>query len=162
MFRKLMIGVAAVAAIVAFAPLDAVARGGHGGGGGGGFHGGGGFGGGGFRGGGFSGGGFRGAGSFAAMHGGGFSGPRFAAAPGMARFAAMPGGGARFANAGFHHGRFWHHHRRFAPFAVGFGFPYYYDNYYYDDYYGYDEGCYQLTQVPTPYGWRWRRVYVCG
>ena len=76
----------------------------------------------------------------------------------------MPGGGARFANAGFRHGRFGHHHhRRFVPFGVGFGFPYYYNNYYYDNYYaGYDEGCYQLTQVPTPYGWTWRRVYVCG
>ncbi len=79
----------------------------------------------------------------------------------------MPGGGARFANAGFRHGGFGRHHRfrHFVPFAVGFGVPYYYNNYYYDDYYAgypYDEGCYELTQVPTPYGWRWRRVYVCG
>jgi hypothetical protein len=26
-------------------------------------------------------------------------------------------------------------------------------------YYG---GCYQVRRVPTPYGLRWRRVWVCG
>ncbi len=85
MLRTFMIGFAAVAAIAAFSPIDAYARGGGGGhggggfGGGGGFHGGGGFGGGGFRGGGFGGGGFR---------GGGFSGGGF-------RGGAMMGGGFR-------------------------------------------------------------------
>lgn len=152
MFRQIMIGVAAAAAIAAFSPEAALARGGHGGGG---------FGGGGFHGGGFGGGGFRG-GGFAAMRGVGFSGPRFAAGPGVARFAAMPGGGIRFASAGFrhgHHGRF----RFFAPFAVGFGVPYFYNDYY-DGYYasGYDDSCYQWSRVHTRYGWRWRQVDVCG
>lgn len=70
-------------------------------------------------------------------------------------------GGARFAggwNRSFAFRR--HHFRRFAPFAVGFGlgWPYAYSDY---GYYGYGD-CYQLMQVPTPYGWRLRRVYVCG
>ena len=44
-----------------------------------------------------------------------------------------------------------------APFAFGFGSPGYdYDYYYYDD------SCYQLGRVPTRYGWRWRRVWVCA
>jgi hypothetical protein len=44
--------------------------------------------------------------------------------------------------------------RGFRTFA--FGFPdYSYDYGYYDD------GCYQLRRVPTPFGWRWRRVWVC-
>jgi hypothetical protein len=163
MLRKIMIGIAAAAAIAAFSPDAALARGGgFGGHGGGGFHGGGfgGFhGGGGFRSGGFGGGGF------AAMHGGGFSGSRFAAGPGAARFAAMPGGSARFGSAGFRHGHFGHHgrFRHFAPFAVGFGAPYLYNDYD-DGYYagGYDDSCYQLRQVHTRYGWRWRQIDVCS
>jgi len=59
---------------------------------------------------------------------------------------------------GFHHG----FHRHFFV-GVGFGgFPYddgyypYYDN---ND----DEGCYLVRRrVLTPYGWRIRRVEVCG
>jgi hypothetical protein len=65
--------------------------------------------------------------------------------------------------AGFRHGGHFRHHRHFrnfAPFAVGFGVPYYYDNYYYAGY-PYDD-CYQTMRVPTRYGWRWRQVYVCG
>lgn len=158
MFRKFMIGVATVAALAALSPADAFARGGGGGGGGhggggggghggfgGGFHGGGGFGGGGFRGGSFAMGGFRG------------GGPGFAAA----RVAGMPG--ARFAswNGRGWHGHFHHgHFRRFAPFAVGFGVPYYYDDYYYAGY-PYDD-CYQTVRIATRYGWRWRQVYACG
>jgi hypothetical protein len=50
------------------------------------------------------------------------------------------------------------HDRGFRTFA--FGFPGYYNDYDYD--YGYyDNGCYQLRQVRTAYGWRWRRVWVC-
>jgi hypothetical protein len=161
MFRKFMIGVATVAALAALSPADAFARGGGGGGGGhggggggghggfgGGFHGGGGFGGGGFRGGSFAMGGFR---------GGAIGGPGFAAA----RVAGMPG--ARFAswNGRGWHGHFHHgHFRRFAPFAVGFGVPYYYDDYYYAGY-PYDD-CYQTVRIATRYGWRWRQVYACG
>lgn len=160
MFRKIMLGIAAAAALAAYSPDAALARGGHGGGG---FHGGG-FGGfhGGFGGSGFRGGGFGGS-SFAATRGGGFSGSRFAAGP--ARFAAMPGGGTRFANAGFRHGHYGHHgrFRHFAPFAVGFGAPYFYDDYY-DGYYagGYDDSCYQVRRVHTRYGWLWRQVDVCS
>jgi len=100
------------------------------------------------------------------FRGGGPNGPRFATTPGVARFAGVPGGGARFAGlrtAGFRHGGFGHHHRHhrhfrnFAAVGFGFGVPYYYNNYnYYDDY------CYQVRRVPTPYGWRWRQMYVCG
>jgi hypothetical protein len=35
-----------------------------------------------------------------------------------------------------------------APYAYGPG-PYY-------------DRCYQVRRVPTPYGLRWRRVWVCG
>jgi hypothetical protein len=77
--------------------------------------------------------------------------------------AVMPG--TRFANvsgAGFRHGGHFRHHRNFrnfAPFAVGFGVPYYYNDYYYAGY-PYDD-CYQTMRVPTRYGWRLRQVYVC-
>jgi hypothetical protein len=48
---------------------------------------------------------------------------------------------------------------RGSGFAFGF-YPGY--NYDYDyDYYNSDYGCYQLRQVPTRYGWRWQRVWVC-
>ena len=48
--------------------------------------------------------------------------------------------------------------RGFGPgFAFGFGAPYY--DY---DYYGGDDGsCYALRRVPTPYGWRLSRVWIC-
>jgi hypothetical protein len=49
-------------------------------------------------------------------------------------------------------GRF--HRQRFA---FGFGVPDYYDY----DYGYYDDGCYQLREVPTRHGWRWLRVWVC-
>jgi len=89
------------------------------------------------------------------MQGGGFSGSRF----------AVPSGGARFANvggAGFRHAGHFRHHRHFrnfAPFAIGFGVPYYNDYYYAG--YPYDD-CYRTMRVPTRYGWRWRQVYVCS
>jgi hypothetical protein len=41
-----------------------------------------------------------------------------------------------------------------VPFGFSYGYAPYYD---YD--YGYD--CTRLERVPTPYGFRWRRVYVC-
>jgi hypothetical protein len=91
------------------------------------------------------------------MRGGGFGGARFARVPGGARFAVIRG-------SGFRHGFHRHGFRRFAPFAVGLGWPYY-NEYYYDGYYDnypYDEGCYDLRRVPTRYGWRWQRVYVCS
>ena len=47
------------------------------------------------------------------------------------------------------------------PAAVGFGLGYgagYYGYYGYP-YYG---GCWRVVRVARPYGWRWRRVWVCG
>jgi hypothetical protein len=53
-----------------------------------------------------------------------------------------------------------HHHDHDGRFrGPGFAFGFYpgYDYYAYDD----DAGCYQLRHVPTRYGWRWLRVWVC-
>lgn len=63
-------------------------------------------------------------------------------------------GGGGF-HGGFHHG---FHNRAFVGFGIG---PYaYYDDYY--PYY-YDDGCYLVRhRVLTHYGWRIRRVQVCG
>ncbi len=163
-----MIGVAAIAALNVAAPMAASARGGGGfHGGGGGFHGGGGGfhgGGGGFHGGG---GGFHGGGG--GFHSGGFHGGFAMAGRGIggARFAAMPGAGfhAGFRSGGFRHANFRHgnfrHFRHFAPFVVGFGVPYYYDDYSYYAGYPYDD-CYRTMRVRTRHGWRWRQVNVCG
>jgi len=146
MKNKLFTGLlaATLAATVALAP-PVFARGPGGGGFGGGMHAGG------------FGGGMRGGGAmaFAPAGGGGrfvganVGGARFVGAP-MTRAAFAPG--ARFAGAGFHHGRFFHHHR-FNRFAF-VGAPFFYANYanYYDD------GCWRRSL--TPYGWQW--VNVCG
>ena len=72
---------------------------------------------------------------------------------GAARFAAMPGGAGfgRFSGRGFRH-------RHFASFALGAyyaDYPYHYADYPYDD-------CYDVVQVRTNYGWRWRRVNLCS
>ena len=85
-----------------------------------------------------------GGGHFGGMH---MGGARF----GGAGF----GGGSRFVGGGGHFGHFRHGfgHRRFG-FGAGF-WPYYA----YSGYYG---GCWRLRHVPTPYGWVWRRVNVCG
>jgi hypothetical protein len=55
-----------------------------------------------------------------------------------------------------HHG---HRHFRGANFAFAFGAPYNDYGYYDDD--SYDDGCYRLRRVWTPYGWRLHRVLVC-
>lgn len=44
-------------------------------------------------------------------------------------------------------------------FGVGYGAAYYGYPYYGYPYYG---GCWRAVRVGTPYGWRWRRVWVCG
>jgi hypothetical protein len=141
-------------------------KGGGGGGGGGFSHGGGGGGGAGFsHGGGGSGGGVAGSmargGSFSAS-GGGFSA--------AARGGSVNGNAGNFNGGntmsfrgdsrmgrmeqdhdrGRDHGRF-----RGPGFAFG-----YYPGYDYNTY-DYNDGCYQLREVPTRYGWRWRRVWVC-
>jgi hypothetical protein len=38
--------------------------------------------------------------------------------------------------------------------GYGYGYPYY------AGYYGYN--CWRSVRVGTPYGWTWRRVWVCG
>ncbi len=126
MLRKMVIGLATIAAIgIASVPMNAAARGG-------GFHG--------------------GAAAFhggaAAFHGGmatggGFAGSRFAAMPGRTGFSGVSG-------RSFHNR---HHFRNFALFGIGGSYAY--ADYPYDD-------CYDLVRVRTHYGWRWRRVYVCG
>ncbi|BBO03044.1 hypothetical protein SG09_23940 [Bradyrhizobium ottawaense] len=91
------------------------------------------------------------AGGFSGMHVGGMGGARFAhvggPAFGGARF-AHAGIGPRFAGAGWHGHRGFHHHH-FRRFAV-FGAPFIYA--------GYNDGCWRRSW--TPYGWQW--VNVCG
>jgi hypothetical protein len=42
------------------------------------------------------------------------------------------------------------------------GYPYYGPGYGYGyPYRGYAGGCWRTVRVGTPYGWRWRRVWVC-
>lgn len=68
--------------------------------------------------------------------------------------------GRRFSSGGrdFDHDGRHHHHRRGFAFGV---VPFYGD--YYNDYaYDYNDDCYQLRRVHTRYGWRWRRIDVCG
>jgi hypothetical protein len=155
MMRKSVLTLAAMFAIgsLSLATDASAARGG--GGGGGGFHGGGGGfhgGGGGFHGGGGGFGGFRGGGGgFGGFRagGGGFGRPAFhqgfVARPGVAfrgnAFRPHPGIGF---NRPFVRHRFVHR---------GFGFRSYP---YYASY-----GCYRWRQVPTVFGWQWRRVNVC-
>jgi hypothetical protein len=67
------------------------------------------------------------------------------------------GGGGRFVGGG---ARLAHFHRGFGHRRFGFGFgagfwPYYA---YADDY----GSCWRLRHVRTPYGWAWRRIYVCN
>ncbi len=49
------------------------------------------------------------------------------------------------------HDRFRHHHHRF--FRNGFGFSSFA--------FAGDDGCYAPRRVWTPWGWRWRRIWVC-
>jgi hypothetical protein len=77
-----------------------------------------------------------------------------ASSPASAHWGGHWGGG----HFGFHRGFYFHRafvghpyffHRRFAfvggPLYIG------------DDY-----GCWRFRRVPTYWGWRWRRVWVCG
>jgi hypothetical protein len=72
------------------------------------------------------------------------------------------GGGGHWHGGGGHwHGGGWGWG---WPAAVGFGLGYG-AGYYGGGYYGYGYpygGCYRAVHVRTPYGWRWRRVWVCG
>jgi hypothetical protein len=88
---------------------------------------------GGFGGGGFHGGGFHGGG----FHGGGFRGAGIGLGLGLGLAGAYGAYG--------------------YPYGYGYDAPYAYSGYYGDD------GCYLVRQrVWTPYGWRLRRVQVCG
>jgi hypothetical protein len=56
-------------------------------------------------------------------------------------------GGGHWGGGGFYH------RRAFGPRFGVYGY------YPYASYYG---GCYRWRRVPTPWGWRTRRVWVCG
>jgi hypothetical protein len=86
-------------------------------------------------------------------------------------------GGARWHGGGGHwhggwHGGHWHGGGwgwgwpAAVGFGLGYGAGYYGAGYYGAGYYGYGYpyygGCYRRVQVHTRYGWRWRRVWVCG
>jgi hypothetical protein len=53
----------------------------------------------------------------------------------------------------------WHGHGGWHGGWRGPGWGYYPYAYAPGPYYG---GCYRTVRVSTPYGWRWRRVWVCG
>jgi hypothetical protein len=164
--RKSVIGVLAIAALAA-SSVVAVARDGHGGGGGGGGGGGaapsfsGGAGGNGGSGGGpgpsFSrGGSVQSFGRTAApgsMSAPNVSRPGYAVTP---RRGNVAWGNSGPKNSGVYHDKHGHRHHRRAFAFVPFGF--YGGDY---DAYTYDDDCYQVRRVRTPYGWRLRRVYVC-
>jgi hypothetical protein len=133
MRRKMIIALAATAMLGAAAIADsAMARGGHGGGGGHGGHGGMGGMHGGMRG-----------GMAVGMRGGSWGGARVGAW----------GGSRAFAHNRFVHNRFAFRHHRFHRsrflFAASFGYPYYGD-------------CFMVRRVWSPWGWTWRRIWVCG
>lgn len=83
------------------------------------------------------------------MGGGGFGGAPFNA--GRAAF-----GAARFA----HDGHFRHDHFRGRRAFAFVGLPFF-DSFYDAPYAYYNDGCYRLVRVRTPYGLRWQREYVC-
>jgi hypothetical protein len=98
-----------------------------------------------------------GGGSFVVPRG---AGAAYAAVPrsggGVAMAAPRAGGGVAWSGRGPRHGR---HHVRHGAFALGLAAPDYYDD---ATPYSYaDDDCYQLQQVPTAWGWQYRRVYVC-
>ena len=74
------------------------------------------------------------------------------------------GGGRAFGHVGHVGGwggrgvAFHHHHHRGVFFGPRFG----YYGYGYPYYAYYDNGCSQWLRVPTRYGWRLRRAWVCG
>jgi hypothetical protein len=164
MLRKVVIALAATAAIIAGSALDATAKSGGGGGGG---HGGGGHGGGSGHGGGGSGhsGGMGGGGmSSGGKSSGGMSNAGMSRS-GMGQVGMSPSGFARmspglspaavghpgsFARVGVAHPKFAskHHriHNRFFVFAGGYPYSYYYNS------------CYERIWTR----WGWRLTYVCG
>jgi hypothetical protein len=81
--------------------------------------------------------------------------------PSVASAAGGHHGGGGFHGGGVHGGGFrgggFGGFGLYGPYAYGgYGSPYGYDDYY-------DGGCYLIRQrVMTPYGWRLRRVQVCG
>jgi hypothetical protein len=72
----------------------------------------------------------------------------------LAPTAASAGGGGKGGGSGWKGGGggdSWHHHN----FNHGFGINYIGGGY------G-DDGCFVTRRVPTPFGYRWRTVNVCG
>lgn len=73
--------------------------------------------------------------------------------------AAMPTDASARWHGGWHGGG-WHGgwHRGWGWRRPGWGWGFYAA----PAYYGYYGGCWQVRRVVTPWGWRWRRVWVCG
>ncbi len=75
-------------------------------------------------------------------------------------FAANPNVGQNHAWNGYGHYDHRHYDRRHHGFGFGFGGLYAYGGPDYYDYYAGDS-CYQWRRVWTPFGWRWRDIWIC-
>jgi hypothetical protein len=153
--RKVLIALAAVAALVILMPMEASARQGVGGGGGrgGGWHGGGG------------GGGMRGLSAGRSFGRASFGGMRGFRTAGFRGFRAARLNGGYFRRA--HMGGLGRHGGRFAR-RTGFltaapllyaPYSYYFSDFGYD--LGYFDGCYEPQPLLTPRGVIWQRTWVC-
>jgi hypothetical protein len=74
---------------------------------------------------------------------------------------AQARGGFRGGGRGFGRGFGWGGVGLGLGLGLAAGYPYYGGGY---GYYGYGPGpygCWRTLRVGTPYGWRWRRVWVC-
>jgi hypothetical protein len=67
--------------------------------------------------------------------------------------------GGHFHGGGFHGGHGFHGGYYRGLHRGGWGAGLFYAPSVYAGYYG---SCYQVRRVASPYGWRLRRVYVCG
>jgi hypothetical protein len=67
---------------------------------------------------------------------------------------ARGGHGGHFGGGHFGGGHFGGFHRGFGGFGLGYGYG--------PGYYSYYGGCWRTRRVATPWGWRWRRINVCG
>jgi len=64
---------------------------------------------------------------------------------------------------GWRGGHGWHGHSSYGWRGYrSYGYPYTYYPTYYPAYYSGYYGCYRNVRAATPYGWVWRRVWVCG
>ncbi|HEY6259511.1 MAG TPA: sulfur globule protein precursor [Xanthobacteraceae bacterium] len=84
-----------------------------------------------------------------------------AATLGVGALASSPASahwGGGWHHMGFHHGFFFHRAFVGHPFFFRRHFAFVGGPLYLDD----DYGCWRIRRVPTYWGWRWRRVWVCG